>query len=89
MTSPKPSQRLSKRDVEALLSSYDHDPVAALEIALRRLCDRPDAAFDELLQHLSTQGLLSPARLQALMRREVDALDSLASELNETRTLPS
>lgn len=89
MTAAKPQRRLSKRDVETLLGTYDHDPVAALETALRLLSDRPDAHFDELLQHLADRGRLTPTRVAGLVRREVDVLDALAAELNETRTLPS
>jgi hypothetical protein len=89
MTATGPPKRLSKRDVETLLETYDVDPVAALQTALRRLCGQPDAQFDQLLRHLATRGRLSPTRHQLLARRDVEALDSLAGELNETRTLPS
>ncbi|MCU1358712.1 MAG: hypothetical protein JWN99_1, partial [Ilumatobacteraceae bacterium] len=82
-------RRLSKRDVELMLTTYDVDPVAALERALRRLTDRPDFGFDELLDLLATDGSLSPDRHRGLTARDVDALDALASELNETRRLPS
>lgn len=89
MTAAQPDRRLSKRAVETMLATYDHDPVGALETALRWLCDRPEGRFDELLQQLVAQGRLSPIRYRALTQGDLDALDSLARELNETRTLPS
>jgi hypothetical protein len=83
------TRRLSKRDVEALLTTYDADPVAALEQALRRMLDDGQASFDELIERLTQVGDLSPARRRALLERETAALDTLAAELNETRTLRS
>jgi hypothetical protein len=81
--------RLSKRDVEALLARYDDDPVAALESALRRLCNRPLAGFDELIGGLACTGRLTTDRQLALAARDIAALDALAAELNETRGLPT
>jgi hypothetical protein len=83
------TRRLSKRDVEALLTTYDADPVAALERALRRVLDVGQAGFDELIEHLTQVGDVSPARRRALLERDTAALDELAAELNETRTLRS
>jgi hypothetical protein len=88
MTTNRP-QRLSKRDVERLLATYDADPVGALQTALRRLFDRPNATFEELIKTLADAGRLSVERWRALEGRDVDSLDSLAAELNETRMLPS
>ena len=86
---PQRRCRLSKRDVEALLAGYDDDPVAAISVALRRLCDRPRATFAELVDELAARGGLSPSSQQALLAGDVAALDALAAELNETRRLPS
>jgi hypothetical protein len=74
---------LRKRDVEALLADYDGDPVGALTVALRRLLDRPDASFDELVAGAG----FDVERCHALVLRDVDALDALAAELNERRRL--
>lgn len=74
---------LRKRDVEALLASYDHDPVAALTVALRIVLARPDASFDELV----AVAPIDDARRSLLARRDLGVLDDLARELNETRTL--
>lgn len=74
---------LRKRDVEALLASYDHDPVAALTAALRVVLALPHAGFDELLAVAPIDDL----RRSLLARHDLAALDDLARELNETRTL--
>lgn len=89
MTSARPARRLSKRAVESLLNTYDDDPIGALETALRYLCDRPNATFDELVDDLHERGTLNTTRQRALLDRSVAALDALAAELNETRQLPS
>ena len=57
-------------------------------MALRRLCDGP-AGFDELLRLLVDMDRMSAGRAQALLARDIAALDALAAELNETRTLPT
>ena len=75
--------RLSKRDVEALLANYDADPVAALTVALRRVLDRSDAAWPELL----TIAPFTDTRRAAMLVGEQRALDALAAELNELRSL--
>lgn len=74
---------LRKRDVEALLASYDHDPVAALTAALRVVLALPHAGFDELL----AAAPIDDVRRVGLARHDLAALDDLARELNETRTL--
>jgi hypothetical protein len=76
-------RRLTKRDVEALLQAYDHDPVGALTTSLRILLNRPDDDFDELIAHAH----VDDQRRQRLLQRRPDALDELAAELNERRTL--
>ena len=76
--------RLTKRDVEHLLATYDDDPVGALAGALGSLLGRAGASFDELVVDAG----LSEARTALLMARDHGALDELAAELNERRTLP-
>jgi len=74
---------LKKRDVEALLDTYDSDPVGALTTALQVVLERPDATWPELIARAS----LSQSRSAALLVGEQGALDSLAAELNELRHL--
>ena len=76
-------KRLTKRDVEMLLKAYDHDPVGALTTSLRIVLGRPDDDFDELIAHAG----LADQRRRRLLQRHSDALDELAAELNERRTL--
>ena len=76
-------RRLTKRAVETLLQDFDDDPVGALTTALRIVLDRPDDDFDALIAHAD----LDEQRRQHLLRRDWDALDELAAELNERRTL--
>ena len=76
-------RRLTKRDVETLLQAYDLDPVGALTTSLRIVLGRPDDDFDELVAHAN----LGDQRRERLLQREPDALDELAAELNERRTL--
>lgn len=74
---------LRKRDVEALLAGYDDDPVGALTIALRRVLDRHEASFAELVVIAG----FDESRQRALLAHDVGALDALAAELNERRRL--
>lgn len=76
--------RLRKPDVEILLATYDADPVDALTVALRRVLDRPDATWPELL---GASGLPDDT-VEALRTGRPTALDDLATTLNELRTLP-
>jgi len=76
--------RLKKADVETMLATYDHDPVAALTVALRTVLDQPDAGWPQLLEKAPVTCALR-IRLQAA---EVAAFDELAAHLNEVRTLP-
>lgn len=89
MTAARWPVRLSKRDVERLWSDYDNDAAGALEVALRQLTNRPIGRFDELVRALAEQGRIGATRRDDLLRRDDDALDALAAELSETRTLPS
>jgi hypothetical protein len=86
---PTIGRRLSKRDVEALLAAYDGNPIGAIETALRQLLHAPTKTFDQLLECLLDEGRIELDRWRVLAGRDVDALDALVSELNETRTLPS
>ena len=83
MTPPQTGAMLRKRDVEALLDRFDDDPVGALTIAMRRVLGRPDATWLELL----AAAPVSRDRRRALAAADQDALDELARELNELRTL--
>ncbi|HEY5874522.1 MAG TPA: hypothetical protein VIT64_04445 [Ilumatobacteraceae bacterium] len=83
MTPPQAGAMLRKRDVEALLDRFDDDPLGALTVALRRVLGRPEATWLELLDAAP----MSPERRQALAAADQDALDELARELNELRTL--
>ena len=83
MTPPQSGAMLRKRDVEALLACFDDDPVGALTVALRRVLGRPGATWLELLEAAP----VSSDRRQALAAADQDALDALARELNELRTL--
>ena len=74
---------LSKHDAEALLRDYDTDPVAALTAALRTVTGRADADWPELTHFAAAD----PDRRIALEHGDPDALDALAAELNELRTL--
>lgn len=76
--------RLRKSDVEALLTSYDADPVAALTAALRRVLELPAADWPTLLDAAP----LDAGRATRLRRGDQRALDELAAELNEQRSLP-
>ena len=57
--------------------------LGALTTALRIVLDRPHAEFDELL----AQADFTDDRRHRLRGREAAALDALAAELNERRTL--
>lgn len=72
--------RLTKRDVEALLATYDDDPVGALTTALRVVLDRPAADVAELL---------AAAGLDRAILDDEGTRDRLVRDLNELRTLPA
>jgi hypothetical protein len=72
---------LKKRDVEALLATYDTDPVGALTHALQITLDRPDLEWTALVKAAGF-GCARRIRLQAA---ETSALDELLVELNEVR----
>ena len=66
-----------------MLDDYDSDPVAALTVALRRVLDRPQADFANLVAGAP----IDDDRRAPLLRHDADALDGLLRELNELRTL--
>ena len=70
--------------MEALLGSYDDDPIAALTAALRIVLDRADDSWPELIR----AGDFTETRAAALLVGDQGALDALAGELNELRALP-
>jgi hypothetical protein len=75
--------RLRKSDVEALFDRYDTDPIGALTDALRRVLDQPDGSWQQLL----TAAPIEDQRRGLLEDGDTRALDELARELNEQRTL--
>jgi hypothetical protein len=75
--------RLRKRDVEALLETYDTDPIGALTGALRLVLGDTSGSFVSLL----ASAPIDAERRALLLAHDVDALDALLAELNETRTL--
>lgn len=72
---------LKKREVESLLGRLDAQPIEALTESLRVVLGRPNATWEHLLLNLPA------ARREALELGDDEALDSLATELNETRTV--
>lgn len=79
------ARRLSKREVESLLDTYDANPHLALTTAMRIALGRPHATLETLL-------LCTPLDAQwrnGVMAGDVAALDRLAATLNETRGLPT
>ena len=77
------TRRLRKAEVERLLADYDADPTGALTAALRTTLAMPGATWDELL----AVAPMEPERRRRLLDRDVVALDRLAAELNERRSL--
>lgn len=75
--------RLKKSHVEALLRNYDSDPIGALTEALRVALDKPGADWAALL----SAAALPTERRNRLQAGEQLALDELAAELNEARSL--
>ena len=75
------ARRLAKADVESLMSTYDADPIGALEHALRVVLGRPHAGFETLVGFAP----LDSATKANLTRGDIASLDSLAKQLNENR----
>ena len=71
--------RLTKRDVEQLLATYDEDPVGALTIALRRVvADRDASTSGASWPQVVVLAVDDPVRRARLLARDVSALDELA-----------
>ncbi len=66
-----------------MLREFDADPIGTLTIALRVVLERGDATWPELV----AAAQLTDTRSVALLVGEHRALDELATELNELRTL--
>ncbi|MFA5774172.1 MAG: SET domain-containing protein-lysine N-methyltransferase [Ilumatobacteraceae bacterium] len=79
--SSKSARRLSKRDVERLLAAIDDSPFEAVLGALRIVIGFPDATWKTSINlYCKFDG-----RELGLLNYETDAIDRLATELNETR----
>jgi hypothetical protein len=76
-------RKLSKRDVEALLSEYDNNPVGALHQALRVLLTDCPSDWNAAIGLLD----IDDANKQSLRDGNIAALDSLAKHFVETRGL--
>lgn len=76
-------RKLSKRDVEALLGEYDHDPVAALHAALVILIPDCPNQWNSAVDCLQ----ISETDKQLLRDRETSAMDALVKQFVETRGL--
>ncbi|HAP78033.1 MAG TPA: hypothetical protein DCR14_18365 [Acidimicrobiaceae bacterium] len=75
--------RLNKFEAEQLMNRYDTEPVAALTEALRVVLDRPHDDWPALV---NAAGFRCDRRI-LLHAADPSALDDLAAELNELRSL--
>ena len=74
---------LTKKEIENLLDTYDHDPTGSLRKAIGSLLDVDCPTWESMTK-------LLPARYTAtgsLARRETTAMDDLVKQLVEHRTL--
>lgn len=74
---------LTKKEIENLLDTYDHDPTGSLCKAIGSLLDVDCPTWESMTK-------LLPARFTAtgsLARRETTAMDDLVKQLVEHRTL--
>lgn len=74
--------RLTKRQVEELVSTYDADPSAALLVALRIVLE--DSTIDWRQATLKMPAYLP---VDALQQRDITALDQLLTHMIENRDL--
>lgn len=79
---PRP-RRLTKRQVERLLETYDSDPVASLTEALAPLVSGPSGSWEQILEALP----VPPEMRQGLREREISVMDALVKHLVEYRAL--
>lgn len=75
--------RLSKADVEALLQTYDTDPIASLTRALSVVLGNELATWQEALEQLPSDTF----NITALLQEEIVHLDALVKRLVENRSL--
>lgn len=75
------ARTLKKHEAESMLKSFDDDPIASLTRAMRIATGFPHATWEHLVS------MLRGHDREALLREETVALDLLAAELNETRTI--
>ncbi len=68
-----------------MMTDYDHDPVAALTVALRTALDEPTLDWTALVKIAG----FDCARRIRLQAGETAALDELLVELNEQRAIDS
>lgn len=75
------SRRLTKRDVERLLTKIDESPMLAVLGAIRMVVGCPNASWETAIKmYCNFDG-----RESGLLNFETAAIDRLATELNETR----
>ena len=75
--------RLSKADVEALLQTYDTEPIASLTRALSVVLGNELATWQEALEQLPSDTF----NITALLHEEIAHLDALVKRLVENRSL--
>jgi hypothetical protein len=75
--------RLSKADVEALLQTYDTEPIASLTRALSVVLGNEFATWQEALEQLPSDTF----NITALLQEEIVHLDALVKRLVENRSL--
>lgn len=75
--------RLSKADVEALLQTYDTEPIASLTRALSVVLGNELATWQEALEQLPSDTF----NITALLQEEIVHLDALVKRLVENRSL--
>jgi len=72
---------LTKRDVEILLATFDTQPEDALSTALRKCFGMPHATWQTLVE----VAIPDAHEHKLFLSHNIEALDSLAKRLNETR----
>jgi hypothetical protein len=72
---------LTKHDVEKLLATYDTQPIDALSTALRKCLGMPHATWQTLVE----VAIPDAHEHKLFLSHNIEALDSLAKRLNETR----
>lgn len=75
--------RLSKRETETLLESYDRDPVGSLASALRIVLGDASLTWDTIIGHVPDH----VADRDLLRARDITAMDAVTKHLVENRGL--